>query len=509
MNIFIMSAIFMSGSMPSLAQFQWTSDGLPIVSTTSTQVHHSAVPDGHGGIFLTHENTATGDADIYAQWIDGSGSLRWGSNGIVVTSAGGDQKFSAIAKDGSGGAYIAWQDDVSGNLYIQHLNASGSPTWTSGGLTACSAPGEQTNVRMVADGSGGVILVWVDKRDGSSSDIYAQRFSNTGFPTWTPNGIPVTTATGNQSSHVIMEDNAGGVIAVWQDYRNGYSNMDIYAQRISASGIALWTADGIAVTSAENNQISPTMDLSGDRIIISWDDSRSGSSDIYAQALDTANGNPQWTADGVPVTTANGTQMSPRITRDGSGGAIITWADNRNLYDIYGQKLNDNGTAQWTVDGIPINESTGFQVSPEIVADNAGGAIIAWKDFRSGSDYGLYSQHIDGNASLLHSADGLEITPSNVEASQNHIIMSDESGGAITFWQDKRNEQSDIYAQHYNNNLSLPEPVQSVLLSGRVSNTIRWEFRTSQTRIHHLTLRLSTTPGDGFPQVIAQDINPA
>jgi len=493
----------------SMAQYQWAEGGIHAASSASSQTHFRAIPDGLGGFFLTYEDNSTGDADIFAQWIDGSGKPHWNAAGVTVTSAGGDQKYPAIAPDGSGGIYIAWQDDVSDNIYGQHINANGALVWSVGGLLLCSAPGDQSNVEMVADGAGGFILVWIDKRNGSTTDIYAQRVRSTGFPDWTANGVAVTTATGNQSSHVILGDGGGGVFVVWQDYRGGYSNIDLYAQRLSASGDALWTADDVAVSSAQNNQISPVIDTTGNQLVIAWEDIRSGVSDIYAQALDTASGNPLWTVDGIPVSTANGSQLSPRLTHDGAHGTIVAWIDNRNLYDIYAQKLNSNGTAQWTANGIPINESEGYQVSPEIVPDDSGGAIVAWKDFRSGVEYGLYLQHVSTDASLLYNEDGLSVVASDVEANQDHLLLPDQSGGALAVWQDSRDGTGDIYAQHLNTNITIIEPLAGVLILGNETQTIRWRRRTNQTQFHHLTIRLSLSPGDGFPIVIAQDIDPA
>ena len=188
------------------AQTQWTEDGIPIAFTTTSQVHLSGVTDDNGGAFITYEKDPSGDSDIYAQWIDQRGNLRWGTSGILVCSAGLDQKYPAIVGDGTGGVYVAWQDEGDYNLYAQHLDAHGGPLGTPGGFLVCSAPDEQTQIRMVSDGSGGAILVWLDKRNGSTNDIYAQRIDGSGNPLWTTNGVPVTLAPGNQSSHVIAED---------------------------------------------------------------------------------------------------------------------------------------------------------------------------------------------------------------------------------------------------------------------------------------------------------------
>ena len=98
---------------------------------------------------------------------------------------------------------------------------------------------------------------------------------------------------------------------------------------VSGSAQTLWAKNGVAVSAADEYQMESDIipDGSGGAII-TWMDDRGGNFDIYAQRLD-ADGNSLWTADGVPVCTATNTQGGPRIASDGWGGAIITWQDNR------------------------------------------------------------------------------------------------------------------------------------------------------------------------------------
>ena len=486
------------------AQIQWSENGIPIASATTAQVHMSSVSDGNGGAFLTWENNPSSDINIYAQWIDGSGNLRWGSSGVVVNSAGLDQKYPSIVPDGSGGVIIAWQDESSNNIYVQRLNASGSRLWGTWGMIICSATGEQTLVKMVTDGQGGAILIWIDKRNWSASVLYAQRIDGSGNSLWTSNGIPVTTITGVQSSHVLVSDGAGGVFVAWQDYRNG--NYDVFAQRLTSAGAQAWSSAGVPVASLVGNQISPATCISGNNIFISWEDTRTGSSDIYAQELDPS-GNPLWTVNGIPICVATGAQMNSRVVHDGAGGAIITWVDNRTNYDIYAQRVNAAGTALWTANGKSVNHSDGYQYAPEIASDGSGGSFIVWNDNRTGSNIELYAQHLNGNGDLLWSEAGFPIVAEE-GTQQSQVVLSDGSGGVLTFWQDGRDGKSDIYAQHINDNLSFVQPASSVLWAGTQQQTIQWALRSSQTRFDHITLRYSSTPGDGFPQIIAQGISP-
>jgi len=351
------------------AQTQWTDDGSHISTSTAAYVNMHVVPDGSGGFFLTYEYILLGDTDIYAQWIDGSGTKRWGSSDVEVTSAAGNQKNPVIAPDGSGGAFVAWQDETSKKIYVQHISNSGFPDFPSGPITACTTSGVESRVQIISDGSGGAILVWMDKRNLIDNDLYAQRISASGTRMWSNSGVPVTTASNEQSTHVIVGDGQGGVCVVWQDYRN--SNYDIYAQRLEPTfGNTLWSpADGVAIETDANSQLTPSIALSGTKIVISWND-YVNSGDIYAQALNLSDGSKAWNANGLALVQTTDYQSQNCITGDGSGGALIAWTDNRGTYNIYAQKVNSNGSIAWKPNGIAVNQSSGYQSSPRIVSDN-------------------------------------------------------------------------------------------------------------------------------------------
>lgn len=164
-------------------------------------------------------------------------------------------------------------------------------------------------------------------------------------------------AASDQQRPTIISDGAGGVIITWEDARSGKA--DIYAQRINANGVGQWTANGVAISTEVGDQQKPT--ITGDGVggaIITWEDTRSGNVDIYAQRIN-ANGVVQWTANGMAISTAAGDQHGPTITSDGAGGAIITWYDNRNgTAELYAQRIDANGVIQWTANGMAISTAT-------------------------------------------------------------------------------------------------------------------------------------------------------
>ena len=263
---------------PAAAQLHWEDGGRLLANVSSSVTHHTVTEDGSGGFFLAWEKNTGSDIDLYIQHFDAAGTATWNPGGVVITTASGDQTSPAIASDGSGGVFVAWQDELSYDIYLQHFDTGGSPLAASGGIPVCTAAGEQSGAAMTADCSGGVILAWYDTRNGSATDLYAQKINAFNQVQWTADGVPVTTAAGIQYTHSILADGSGGAVIVWQDGRNGQDD-DIYAQRIDASGNPVWTVNGMTVAAAGGDQMDPRSAESGGNFIFAWVDE----GDIYAQ----------------------------------------------------------------------------------------------------------------------------------------------------------------------------------------------------------------------------------
>lgn len=382
----------------------WAANGIPICTDTSKQGGLSMTEDGHGGAIMVWNDYRNGYIpDIYAQKIDSSGNILWSLNGVSVCVKAGIQKSPKLISDGSGGAIIVWIDSVnsttSWDIYAQRINSSGTVMWTTGGVPICVSSFAQTGAHLQSDGTGGAIIVWQDKRNGVDYDIYAQRVNAAGAVQWAANGVFVSSVAGNQTSPKLKTDGSGGAIIVWQDKRNAaLKNYDIYAQRVNASGVMQWAVNGVPVCTADSTQKS--IDIVSFRVngaIISWQDKRSGDWDIYAQKVN-MNGTMAWAVDGIPVATAIYKQVSPTGVSDESGGAVITWQDSCcGSWDIKSQRVDGSGTLLWLAGGISVGIASGSQTSPGSVTDSSGGCIYTWQDQRNGIDFDVYAHHLNTN----------------------------------------------------------------------------------------------------------------
>jgi len=428
----------------------WVQDGVVLCNWTWHQHAPTITSDGAGGAIVTWMDYRNGNNyDIYAQRVNASGSVQWTANGVALCTATGDQLYPTITSDGAGGAIVTWMDYRSAtgyDIYTQRVNALGAVQWTANGVALCTATGDQYHPMIVSDGAGGAIVTWYDGRI-AGNDIYAQRVDASGTVQWTANGVALCTATGIQWYPAITSDGAGGAIVTWYDQRGG--TYGIYAQRVDASGAIQWTADGVALCTATWNEIWPTITSDGaGGAVVTWMDDRSASYDIYAQRVN-ASGAVQWTTDGVAICTATGDQAGPTIVSDGAGGGIVTWYDGRSENaHIYAQRVNASGAVQWTANGKALCTATGDQLYPTITSDGAGGAIVTWVDFRSGSyNADIYAQRVNDSGAVQWTANGVALCTATGDQ-WSPTIVSDCAGGGIVTWQDYRSGSNyDVYAQ--------------------------------------------------------------
>jgi len=436
-------------ALPVVTHAAWTTNGVPVVTATGQQLHPVIVSDGSSGAIITWQDLRGAAYDIYAQRMNTNGVAQWAAGGLVVCNATGNQTDPRIISDGAGGAIIVWSDRRNGanyDIYAQRINASGAPQWTANGVVVCTAADDQTDPTITTDGSGGVIITWDDFRSTNDTDTYVQRINSSGAVQYTGNGVPVCTATDNQFVTSLIPNGTGAAIAFWYDHRNGLDN-DIYAQRINNIGGVSWAANGVAVCSATGDQDAPTAITDGSGgAIVTWEDFRGSDYDIYAQRIQ-SNGAVQWTANGVSVCTATNDQSYPTIVLDGAGGAIISWYDGRNGPgpDIFAQRINGAGASQWTSDGVAICTATGSQDNPVMVDDGLGGAIIAWNDNRNG-DPDVYARRVNASGAPQWAADGVAVVDAANQQSAP-VLIPLPGAGAIYAWQDFRADLSgDVYS---------------------------------------------------------------
>lgn len=448
-----------------------------IANTPEFDDEPTIITDGSNGSIIIYSDN---NSKIYAQKITTAGVLSWGSTSspILVCSAANQRYDVKAISDGSGGAFICWSDyrfnaDM-GELFIQHINSSGTSLWTANGVRVTNSNAvDDYEGSLCSDGAGGILVGWNGDNFVSNVQLYAQRFNSAGIPQWAANGVQVCTAAGFRIGNNIISDGSNGAIFSFLDTRNDphgtdypyldsmdVVNMDMYGQRVSGTGALLWTANGAPICTAAGNQegyreITYTISDGSGGIIALFDDGRNPvpdingnatNSDVYAQRLNSS-GVAQWTLNGIPLTTAAGLQFASGIIPDGSGGFVAVWDDYTTNIPV-SQRVNSAGAIQWAVNGVQVAAATDNSSYPSIVADGLGNYIYSYYVNDMGSTL-VKAQKLNGSAVKQWAASGAIVCNAPTAYPGSPVLVSSDNGAVIASWLDYRNISvtgSDIYA---------------------------------------------------------------
>jgi hypothetical protein len=410
--------------------------------------------DGQGGAFVAwiyNEGPTIGH--LFVQHVLSSGALdpRWPAAGLSTCGGSCNRQLQpSIASDGAGGTYVSWRElrGSTYGVYLVRLLESGAlaPGFPATGIELCAAPSPylQTEQRMIADGSGGAIVVWEDRRSFSSVDIHAQRVLRTGAlaPGWPAGGRALCTAALDQNEPIPLSDGGGGAIVTWLDRRSADGQTHLFAQRVLGSGTVAWAADGLGIGVAAIGQMTPAVasDGAGGMFIAYRDRRPFGGSGIYGHhVLSTGTLDSRWLPTGDPII-VDPSRGEPRIVSDLAGGAIVAWTDTTSRGAFMAWRVNPAGGLH----GPPwprTLSSVLVPTNPQLVSDGAGGTIAAWHDAPQNSVQSIYAQRIT-TGGVLGPPPALNVIPNGALVSgasgvqQNTVIAGDRQGRAIVAWED-------------------------------------------------------------------------
>jgi hypothetical protein len=208
------------------------------------------IGDGEGGVIIAWQQNPEGKViggtpewltrDICVQRVNADGDIMWPSEGVAlgITRAAelAGPHSPNVCSDGSQGAVIMWEDLRNGlaSIYAQRVDASGTPAWQPGGVEVCyiKSPASLTFRQITGNGDGGATISC-----GFLGGVLIQKLDSSGNALWTSNGVVVTTS--STTSHMLSSDGQGGGLIAW-----GVGGRS-YVQRIGPDGGLLWGEESI------------------------------------------------------------------------------------------------------------------------------------------------------------------------------------------------------------------------------------------------------------------------
>jgi len=244
--------------------------GGTIVTTDDTPSVVQLMADGEGAVVTWSSDRASlpgpaGLTRVVANRLNSSGVVQWGSEGSVVEAGAGVTATDHRSVWDGTNLFVCWRHAAATNgVHAQKLNGSGVAQWvnTATGITVMNdVPtvwDHNSSVfrqpRIVSDGAGGAIVVWVDARDYDrpgpngfihAQDIYGQRLNGSGATQWVgTNGAAIDSTTGTQYELQAVSDLHGGAHLVYTDLAlsAGTNQDDVHARRIDGTGASVWNS---------------------------------------------------------------------------------------------------------------------------------------------------------------------------------------------------------------------------------------------------------------------------
>jgi len=291
-NVIILQKINTAGEK------QWGPNGITL-GTANRLIWPQMLPVGEDDIILKYfEDSGPINAPtrhVLAQRYNSAGTPVWASP-TVVSDAGGISAWTQIfpfINDGNDGFYIAWHDDRDFNtlasVWVHHINADGVAQYADNGVEATSNSSYNHFYPHLAcpSGSTDLYVYWNEMNSLQTlRGLYGQKISSAGAVQWGSGGkmlIPMSST--NIYPLAARNTSSDDMIVFYEESATGVSG-SLKAMRIATDGSFVWPGNSATISSVASSKVHTVInEFQNNQWIISWEDDRSGTSDIYAQNM--------------------------------------------------------------------------------------------------------------------------------------------------------------------------------------------------------------------------------
>lgn len=363
---------------------------------------------------------------------------------LVICDLSGEQSVSKIAPTSDGGCFISWFDSRSGSycMYLQRLDSLGNEMLADNGLLVSDNPQESwlVDYDLAVDGSDNAILAFCDVRYTPNFNVTAYKIGSDGSFLWGADGICLSDTTGNwfEAAPRIAVTPEGNSIICWGRADTDYQ---IVFQKLSPSGDKLWGDYGMIWTSGEADLSAPVVVPAGQDSVVALWKSSTGSfpaqvTHLYTQKLDVS-GDMVWgdtyvlVYDGGAISPWN----YPELIPDGNGGAVYAWYDAPTVseFNVWVQRFDTDGSMLFPMNGAQAstNSMDRLHMNPSVAyypADDR--TFVFWVETNANqTSFGVYGQKFSSTGTREWDDYGLQLVP--LTTSQTAFVRAMEAGGGL------------------------------------------------------------------------------
>lgn len=416
----------------------------------------AAIPDGAGGAYVCYQSSgASNQFVLNLTRLSASGTVApgWGSLGVPLAVTTTDEQDARLVPDGAGGVYAVWTDyrhgAANGDIYVQRFTANGTvaPGWVANGTVVSVSPKHEFDPQAVADGAGGLFVVWELQYTLNDHDIWGAHFASNGAEA---GPAAISSEFAYELGPSLVSDGAAGMIVGFAYDSSSTPRSAVRIKRYNAALTSLWGNTGLQLDSQNANYALGPPHLAATangKFMAAWTRTVGVSNTVIEYASFGSAG----TAGFVNSRNDADVSFEPIIVADGQDGCFLAWP----IYNGFATQ-----SVLWHVrtDGTPATGwTTGFMslFTPGVNVSNAGpdgaGGFVATTDFAGpGSDAYMFRVRSDGSTPPGWNTT-VYGTPVSTALGVQYasFCVSDGKGGQIDVFQDTRSGTGNpsIYAQ--------------------------------------------------------------
>lgn len=429
---------------------QWAYDpstNTKLVVNPVDPINISSVGDNKGGAFIVWQDSRTKDrSEILFLHVNKDGETSFRSDGKAVSQSLENKFEPKIQLHNSGDLLVLWKENISpttSEIFIQKVTSKGLRLWSDYGIQITRLNKEIKEYTLNTDTDGNVIIAFITKDlNSANNSLYIIKLNSSGKILKGPTQI-ISSADTKLSDTKIHPLRENSLYLNWIETKESRAALYFGNMKITDDSVQLKKKK---ISKTNENVLSFESSLVGNELYVIWY-SQEKQRTIYHQLI-SFDGKFIWGQEGKLLTTKRGQNSYPQFDIFNKN-IFVTWVnDYGNDKNIYAQLFDLKGDKRWKEAGMPVIEYEGDQFGQKVVSDNRGNFIVAWIDRRFTKQFGnIYAQKLNSNGEIQWIESGIDLgTYGNSEKSYLNLV-SDEQGGAIAIFKDKREKKSEIFGQ--------------------------------------------------------------
>lgn len=399
----------------------WQDEGLLVSSHTSMSwlTDWSIAVDHDTCAILVFQDIRTGNNDVFAYRISPSGQFLWGPDGVALSNNADFEATPQVTVTDQNNCVFAWsREGTTQYIMLQKVSPEGLLQWGDGLAISGS---EDYTWPVLVPGDNDQVMMAFFKQTGPfwapTKNLFIQRFDASGQELW-GTGEPITTQAGIPAYHIatMIPDGNDGAFLCWFDDRDANVLFSVFAQHVNSSGVTLFADGGVETSNIPEHHLDPSMALqptTGDLYVI-WCERDPAQNDrgISGQRISPSGVN-LWTDAGkvlIPIGPGDYTSIKVGAIEEDVVFLYFKSAYGTMNSTVNAMRIDPEGNFTWTPAEKPVSTVQGEKMHMDALGFDNEQFVTVWEDLRTGTA-DIYAQNLLADGSIGPQTYALMVTP--------------------------------------------------------------------------------------------------